>query len=54
MAMGVVASHRHQAKNCIHKTKKKCYSFCRNIQKGWRFFMNLSIFDEFQLIAEEL
>ncbi|WP_319806024.1 DUF2871 family protein [Bacillus cereus] len=39
-------------KKCIHKTKKR-YSFCRNIQKGWRFCMNLSIQDEFHLFAEE-
>jgi len=30
------------------------YSFCRNIQEGRRFCMNLSIQDEFHLFAEEL
>lgn len=33
---------------------RKRYSFCRNIEKGWRFCMNLSIQDEFHLFAEEL
>jgi len=29
--------HRYQAKKMYLLNEKKRYSFCRNIQKGWRF-----------------
>ncbi len=36
------------------KVKKISYSFHRNIQEGWYWYMNRSIQEEFHLFAEEL
>ncbi|EEM08313.1 hypothetical protein bmyco0003_49680 [Bacillus pseudomycoides] len=30
--------YRHHAKVDSYPYYKKCYSFCKNIEKGWRFF----------------
>ncbi|OFD38921.1 hypothetical protein BWGOE2_33230 [Bacillus mycoides] len=41
-------------KEIVFIKQKKHYSFCSNIQKGWRFCKSISVSDELQLFAQEI